>query len=475
MLMTDKDSNYSREVRYKQVMNPFSEFLPDTWPSNSDDYFTLLASKMREAGVTEENALIRITADNTFEVDNDHLTALIHHVYSASADEAKPTLTKEQRKALTQREFFTRRYDLRYNMVIGVTEYRERKRLHTAWRPVNDMVINSMAVNAQEEGVEMWDRDVKRYLKSDRVYPYHPFDEFINGLPEWDKHPRIDKFFRRIPVDDEEWYPLAHKWFLGMVALWMQKNSRNGNELMLILVGKQGKHKSTFARMVLPKKLNPYYAEHFSLSDRRKALLMLTRYGLINFDEFDTLTDLQQPILKNMLQLPIVDEYKPYASRSTQQERYASLMGTSNKMGVIADLTGSRRYLCALVTDVIDTKEYNEYDQLYAEAVWEINQGHSYWLDSDEEAALQERNLRFVRMPADAETFDTMFEVAKPDDEGAQWMYASEINQYLHPTQHKPMSKSEANRFKAYMDSLHAEHKRSNAGYKYLVRPKKKE
>ena len=471
--MENTNTNDSREVRYANVMNPFAEFLPDIWPSNSDEYFTLLASKMRAAGVTEERALLLIVEGNAFEVDDEHLTALVHSAFAAPAEAPQPKLTKEQAKALAQREFFSRRYALRFNRVLGVTEYRQRKRLHTQWHPVDEMVINSMAVNAQEEGIDMWDRDVRRYLRSDRVCPYDPFDDFFRSLPKWDRRPRIDKFFHRIPVDDEQWYALAHKWFLGMAALWMQKNRRKGNELMLLLVGEQGTGKSTFARMLMPKQLEAYYTENFSLSDRRKALLMLTRYGLINFDEADRLTDTQQPILKNMLQLPMVDEYKPYASHSTQQARYASLMGTSNSMSVIADLTGSRRYVCAKVTGHIDTREFRNYPQLYAEAVWEIEHGASYWLDGSEEAALMERNKRFVRMPAEAETFDTLFEIATPDMADAQWMYASEINQRLHPTQHKPMSRSEANRFRDFMLSLHAVTKRSNGGYKYLVREKK--
>lgn len=471
--MENPNTNDLREARYTSVMNPFAEYLPYIWPSNSDAYFTLLASKMRAAGMTEERALSLIIDGNAFEVDEEHLSAIVSGVFAAPAEASQPELTKGQGRALAQREFFSRRYALRYNRVLGVTEYRQRKRLQPQWHPVDETVINSMAVNAQEEGIDMWDRDVRRYLKSDRVYPYDPFDDYFRSLPRWDHRPRIDKFFRRIPVDDEQWYALAHKWFLGMVALWMQKNRRKGNELMLLLVGEQGTGKSTFARMLMPKQLEQYYTENFSLSDRRKALLMLTRYGLINFDEADRLTDSQQPILKNMLQLPMVDEYKPYASNSTQLTRYASLMGTSNSMSVIADLTGSRRYVCAKVTDRIDTRPFRSYPQLYAEAVWEIEHGTPYWLDSREEAAMMERNKRFVRMPAESETFDTLFEIATPDMADAQWLYASEINQRLHPTRHKPMSRSESNHFRDFMLSLHAQTKRSNGGYKYLVREKK--
>ena len=53
--MENPNTNDLREARYTSVMNPFAEYLPYIWPSNSDAYFTLLASKMRAAGMAEES------------------------------------------------------------------------------------------------------------------------------------------------------------------------------------------------------------------------------------------------------------------------------------------------------------------------------------------------------------------------------------------------------------------------------------
>ena len=54
--MNNNSSSPTREERYKETMNPFSEYLPDIWPSNSDAYLTLLATKMRAAGLTGNDA-----------------------------------------------------------------------------------------------------------------------------------------------------------------------------------------------------------------------------------------------------------------------------------------------------------------------------------------------------------------------------------------------------------------------------------
>ena len=460
---------FEQEERYHRFLLPFEDYLPGIRPSNSDAYLTLLASRMRSSGCTEENTLFLITNGMTLEVDAEHLQELVHQVYLLSSDGEQPALTSLQLKAQAQQAFFDRRYHLRHNTVLGITEYRERDRLRTRWLPADDTAVNSIVLNAREEGIDLWDKDVRRYLKSNRVCPVNPFADFIHSLPRWDRYPRIDTFFRRVPTDDEQWYGMAHTWFLGMVAQWMQLNSRKGNETMLVLIGGQGIGKSTFARSILPREMETYFMENFSLTDRRKANLALTRYGLINFDEMDRLTEHQQPVLKNMLQLPTVDEYKPYASASTSMQRYASFAGSSNVMSVIKDLTGSRRYLCANVTGDIKMKKDINYPQLYAEAVAEIRRGTRYWLNDEEEKALTERNLRFVCMPPEVQRVDTVFDVVPLGTKGARWYYATEINQRLHPTVNKPMTTAELRHLSSFLKSQNAVWRRGNAGIQYYL------
>lgn len=461
----------SREEHYEQVLSPFEEYLPGIRPSNSDTYLLMLADAMQKHDLDEQTVCQRILETHPFPLQEQQVQELVKMVFQSDFDIAAfLEQSKTQRRAFAQREFMQRRYAFRYNEVLDVAEYCERKKFHLVFRPVNNRVINSIALNAQEEGVDMRENDVRSYLQSDRVCMYNPFEEYLQALPRWDGRNRIDSFFRRVPVDDEHWYDLAHTWFLGMVALWHGQNKRKGNETMLILVGEQGVGKSTFCRCIVPRQLEAYYTENFSLANHRKALLMLNRYGLINFDEMNRLTEAQQPVLKNMLQLPVIDEFKPYASNSVQERRYASLMGTSNNMDIIADLTGSRRYLCAYVVGPVDMKKKINYDQLYAEALAELNAGRRYWLNEQEEAALANRNMRFVRMPAQAEEFDVCFAPAEEMEDGAEWLYATQIFERLHPTIHKPMTTAQLRTFSALMNSRHVQSKRFKGGMKYLVK-----
>lgn len=44
----------------------------------------------------------------------------------------------------------------------------------------------SITMNAQYEGLKLWDKDVVRYLNSDHVPVYQPAEEFLYDLPHWD-------------------------------------------------------------------------------------------------------------------------------------------------------------------------------------------------------------------------------------------------------------------------------------------------
>lgn len=459
------------EEKYRASQSPFENYLPGLRPNDTDAYLTRLLTAMRKSGLTESEAVFQITSKSLLKLDEAHLSALAQDVFKADIEaESLPEPSKTITSIATQNEFMTRRYIFRYNEVTGVTEYIKRGKYELDYRPVDERVLNSIALNALEEGIDLWDRDVRRYLNSDRVVSYNPFDAFFEQLPEWDKKPRIDKLFRRVPADNDTWYSLAHTWFLGMVALWMGVNRRRGNESILILIGPQGIGKSTFCRSLMPPALSAYFTENFALTDRRKALLMLTRYGLINFDEINRITERQQPTLKNMLQLPTVDEFRPYASTSRQERRYASFIGTSNNMDVIADLTGSRRYICANITGKIDLRKPINHEQLYAEAVYEINKGHRYWLDEEEEQALIERNIQFVRLPPVAERLDALFVPGTEDDADAKWLYATQIYNLMYPTIHKEVTKKQAYDLSTIMQCRGIPAKRSAGGMKYLVK-----
>ena len=204
-------------------------------------------------------------------------------------------------------EFMNRRYFFRTNEMSGGVEYLDRSMIQFVYKPYTTKVRNSICLEAQQEGLNVWDKDIDRYVNSDRVPIYHPIDHFLGNLPAWDGKERIRALAGRVPCDNPVWGDLFYRWFLSMVAHWMELDSEHGNSTTPLLVGGQGCGKSTFCLNLLPPVLRPYYTDSIDFGNRRGAELALHRYALINIDEFDSVKSSHQSFLKHILQKAVCE------------------------------------------------------------------------------------------------------------------------------------------------------------------------
>lgn len=184
-----------------------------------------------------------------------------------------------------------------------------------------------------------------------------------------------------------------------------------------LLVGAQGTRKSTFCRSIVPPELRAYYTDSIDFSRKRDAELYLNRFALINIDEFDQISKTQQGFLKHILQKPVVNVRKPYANAVLEMRRYASFIATSNQKDLLTDPSGSRRFICIEVTEAIDTNRPIDYNQLYAQAMHELDHGERYWFDQSDERIMTENNHDFEQIPPEEQLFYHYFRVAGNDEE----------------------------------------------------------
>ena len=88
------------------------------------------------------------------------------------------------------------RYEFRYNTQIAEVEYRERLSFRFRFNPLDKRALNSIALDAQMEGIPLWDRDISRYIYSNRVPVFNPLEDFLYRLPGWDGKDRIRELAR---------------------------------------------------------------------------------------------------------------------------------------------------------------------------------------------------------------------------------------------------------------------------------------
>ncbi len=341
-----------------------------------------------------------------------------------------PLCNKTQVQSVRLDEFMHRRYELRYNLMTNSPECRERNSFCFEFVPIDGRKLNSIVLNAQHEGIDLWNRDVERYVKSDRLPNYRPIEDYLARLPKWDGKDRIRPLMSRVQCDNPRWEEFSYRWFLSMVAHWQGRDTEHGNALSPLLIGGQGFRKSTFCKSLLPPELQTYYTDSIDFSKKRDAELSLTRFALINLDEFDQTNERHQAFLKYLLQTSVVSTRKPYGSQVETIKRYASFIGTSNHTDLLNDLSGSRRFLCIEVKQPIDTSQPVEHEQLYAQAIAALDKGERYWLNYEEEQQLMGDNEQFRQRPLAEELFYHYFQTTENADEGVR-MTAGEIYEKL--------------------------------------------
>jgi hypothetical protein len=339
--------------------------------------------------------------------------------------------------------FLSANYELRKNVMRGVAEYRMRTGIGFSFQDLTEEARNSITMRAMEQGIRGGDKDIRRYVNSDDIERYDPMNDYLEHLPRWDGRDRVEPLARRVPTAWTAWPHLFHIWMRSMVAMWLGKGQLTGNALVPLLIGRQGCGKSSFCRILMPREVMDYYNDRINFKNESDLNLGLTSFGLINLDEFDKITQRQQIVLKYLLSTADLKYRPPYGKAYSQHRRYASFIGTTNETHPLSDPTGSRRFICTLITGDIDFQTPVDHPQLYAQLKAEISQGQRYWLTKDEERQLMEHNLVFQQLNGLGEMLLSI--IQKPKGDEGEWMTLKQLSALL--KQHFRGYKEEATSF----------------------------
>ena len=345
----------------------------------------------------------------------------------AGLESSKEAVEKAKSSSLMQEvtAFLTSRYRFRFNVLTEETEVAEVTNnipdTHLRYAKVDERWMNTLSMEAIETGIDCWDRDIQRFVRSRRISEYHPFTAYFEQLPEWDGTDRVSALARRVS-DNPVWVNSFHRWMLGLSAQWKQfwsdtNNANSANSVAPLLVSsRQGLGKSTFCRLLMPDALKAYYTESYDLGSPASAEAKLAACGLINLDEFDKLSASKMPLLKNLMQASALNIRKAYKRSASALPRIASFIGTSNREDLLVDRTGSRRFLCVSLEHAIDCVTPVEHEQLYAQLKAELLSGERSWFNKEEEQAIQQHNALFYKHIPEEEVFCLCFRFATKED-----------------------------------------------------------
>lgn len=392
----------------------------------------VLAEMCCRGGLPEEEAYMRIQ-EYFYNVSSTEVRGMVELAYEKSRVTGAPSriMGRRQLVAFQLPKFLAKRYEIRYNEVMNMTEFRRRTALDFMYRELTPRNINTIHHEACLAGINASDSDVERLIHSDMIMKYNPIDDYFRALPRWDGKDRITEVARMVPTDNPHWERLFFRWFLSMVSHWVADDNMHANSTAPILIGAQGYRKSTFCRQLLPPELTEYFTDSIDFRTDIEAERMLGRFLMINIDEFDQLSEKQFAFVKHLFQKPVTNMRRMYSETIGRQRRYASFIGTSNHHEVLRDPTGNRRYICVEVKEPIHTEQSIEYGQLYAQALYLINHGERTWLNDEDEALIRQTNESFSVVQPIEMVLLSMFEVPEAENDGGEWISPTEVLECL--------------------------------------------
>ena len=333
-------------------------------------------------------------------------------------------------------QFLQDNYLFRRNILSGKVEFATLPATELVFRTLTKEALNSIILRAKREQIVengSPKTEIVEYVQSEEVTAYNPVTTFIDALPQWDGKNHVANLFSRIPGITSEQTALLAIWLRSVVAHWLQMDMLHGNECVPTLIGDQGCGKTTFVRRLLPPELRCYYLDHLNLSNKFDKEMALTNNLLVNLDELDAIRPSQHAQLKQTLSKSKVNGRPIFGASQEDRLRFASFVATTNNPHPLTDATGSRRYICLRIPkgQIIDNTGDIDYQQLYAQLLYELRQKDApYWFNNEEVARIQEMNLDYMEQRDIAQIISTCFR--KPgEDESPVMMNSTQMLQLI--------------------------------------------
>ncbi|WP_428309267.1 VapE domain-containing protein [Hydrocarboniphaga sp.] len=205
---------------------------------------------------------------------------------------------------------------------------------------------------------------------------FHPVREYLDSL-EWDGIERIAEFFPDFckSARDDVTACFALNFFISAVARVRQPGCKA--DLMLVLEGEQGTHKSSLLNALCS---DAWFADLGTSPSDKDFYVIIQGRWIVEIGELSSFAKSESSHIKRAVSARIDRFRSPYGRNAEDFPRECVFAGTVNNMEWNRDETGGRRYMPIWVDTIIDIAGVRKVrDQLWAEAVYRYDQGESWW------------------------------------------------------------------------------------------------
>ena len=359
---------------------------------------------------------------------------VLHSCYKTASDEFGVWMPQRSTTAVKTEIIasFLKKQELQYDTL---TQKTRQKLADGQWTEMKERDENDLYMACcAESGTNLTEKLFHTVLNSSVVPEVNPLRDYVLSRAAW--NPEMPDYIGQaaamvhMATDQEDalWRACFPKWFVAMVAGWI--DDQIVNHQVIVLVGRQGIYKSSWINRLLPPELQAYSTDHIDI-DRldRDEELRAAEYGLINIDELDKLTDRQLNKLKSMITTTNVNVRAPFGRHKEKRVRVASYAASGNKAEFLTDQTGNRRWLPFHVV-AIDSpfKHQLPYDGMFAQALYLLRDGFNYWFDLDDISNLEQHVEAFMIPTSEEELIPLYYSPAKLEDAGSTFLTLAEIS-----------------------------------------------
>lgn len=336
--------------------------------------------------------------------------------------------------------FINSKYDFRYNVINTDTEYK-RKDIKQ-WLYFDDRDYRDVKLETKMNNIQVSDEDFKTILYSRAISAeFNPFMDYFNRIGKCDSEYEYDgkgkeikfkgvkagrdyikEYCDQVYLTEEKnrdyFVEGFRRWFTAYVKglVTEQPSMYNINQTCLVLVGGQGKYKTTWLKNIVPGELQLkyFYGGTFQVhnKDHEKFLAYMM---IINFDEMAALNRVEIESVKSKITQDQVIVRLPYAKADVHLKRRASFTATQNNKEFLKDDTGSRRWFVVEV-DGINIVDDFDLDKMYAQGLQHYKDGLKDWFDSEDIIIQEVKNEQFQLKTFEWDLVQKHYEVPSEDD-----------------------------------------------------------
>lgn len=304
-------------------------------------------------------------------------------------------------------ELLTLWFEMRYNEVTGVVEWRHTKS-RELFKRLDDHDENSMFRRLHHADQDIPLNILHALINSDYSPDYNPFTSYFKKLPKWDGvTDYIDQISRTVTTDDDPYWAFCfRKWFVAYVASLIEDEIIN--HTVIVFIGIQGVGKTSWMKLLVPQAFKNYLGTAALQTDSKDTAIQLSECALIILDEMENLNRKDLSSFKELITRPEIRIRRPYGRNSENLPHRASFIASVNYQQILTDPSGSRRYLCSKV-NYLDYKHTVDIDGAMAQAYALFRNGFKFWFDQDEIKELTDRNEDFMSKTVEEEMIETWF------------------------------------------------------------------